>query len=58
MKKLIAGAIAIVVAYFAVKIAWWMFTHIWTLAFGIMTIAAVVVVAVPLYIIISRRLLR
>jgi Zn-dependent protease with chaperone function len=58
MKKLLAGIIAIVVGYYAVKLFWWLFTSIWAIAFSIMSILAVMVVAVPLYLYLSRKLLR
>lgn len=58
MKKLLAGLIAVVVGYFAVKLFWWLLTSIWAIAFSIMTVLAVLVVAVPLYLYLSRKLLR
>lgn len=58
MKKLLAGLVAIVVAYYAVKIFWWLFTSIWAIAFSIMSILAVMVIAVPIYLYVSRKLLR
>lgn len=58
MKKILAGLIAIVVGYYAVKIFWWLFTSLWAIAFSVMSILAVLVVAVPLYFYLSRKLLR
>lgn len=57
MKKILAAVIAIVIAYFAISAFWWMFTHVFTLMWSLAKFAIVVIIALPLYIIVRRKLL-
>lgn len=58
MKKIIAGIIAIVAAYFVFKLLFWLFWLAFSFAITLMQIVFILLLAVPLYVIISRKLLR
>lgn len=57
IKNILSIIVALVIAWFAVKVLWWVFTGVLTMAFLILQIAFVVAVAIPIYIIVRRKLL-
>lgn len=58
MKKLLAGLAAIAAAYIIFKLLYWVFWLSISFAITLMQIFFVLILAVPLYIIISKRILR
>ncbi|MDZ4745823.1 MAG: hypothetical protein SGJ05_07450 [bacterium] len=58
MKKIIAIVIAIVVAFFLIKIAWWVLKGVFFLTLNLVGIILVLAVAVPVYFLIRKALTR
>jgi len=57
IKNILSIIVALVIAWFAVKVLWWVFTGVLTMAFFILQIAFVVAIAIPIYIVVRRKLL-
>lgn len=57
IKNILSIVVSLVIAWFAVKVLWWVFTGVLSMAFLILQIAFVVAVAIPIYIIVRRKLL-
>ncbi len=58
MKKLISLLLAVVCAYVIIKVTWWIFRLAFSIAIDIVQILLLVVVALPLYVLFSRRVFR
>lgn len=58
IKKIIAIILALVGGWILLKVLWWVLGMAFTIAFTIIQIVVVLAIAVPLYLIISRKLLR
>jgi hypothetical protein len=58
MKGLIAAVIAIVIAYVAISALLWILWNLWWLTFSIAKLIAIGIVALPIYVIVRKRLLR
>lgn len=56
MKRIVAIVVALVAAWFIMKVLWWLFTAAFTIAMNLFMIVLMVAIAAPLYLIISRRL--
>ncbi len=58
IKKILAIALALVGGYILLKVLWWILGMAFTIAFTLIQIVVVLAIAVPLYLIISRKLLK
>jgi hypothetical protein len=58
IKKILAIALALVGGWILLKVLWWILGMAFTIAFTIIQIVVVLALAVPLYLIISRKLLK
>ncbi|MCS7000309.1 MAG: hypothetical protein RML15_05010 [Bacteroidota bacterium] len=58
MKNLIAIVAAVVLAYMIVSIMWWVLWNIWWLTISLAKLILIALVALPLYVILRKRLLR
>jgi|GEM_PF-1065650 hypothetical protein len=58
MKGLIAAVIAIVIAYVAISALLWILWNFWWLTFSIAKLIATGIVALPIYVIVRKKLLR
>ncbi len=58
MKKILAAILALIAAFFILKAAMWLFRLAFTLAIDVVQVLLVLIIALPVYVIISRRLLR
>lgn len=58
IKKIIAIILALVGGWILLKVLWWVLGMAFTIAFTIIQIVVVLAIAVPLYLIISRKWLR
>lgn len=57
MKKILAVVLSLGVAYLLIKVVWWVIRHAFSLAFDIVGLILLVVIAAPIYLIIRRKLL-
>jgi hypothetical protein len=61
MKKILAVILSLGAAYIVLNVTWWILVKLFSLAFTVITIMAVgiltAVIAVPIYLIIRRKLL-
>lgn len=57
MKNILAAIIAIVLAYFAISAFWWLLSFGFTLMWSLAKVIVVLIIALPLYIIVRRKLL-
>lgn len=57
MKKILAVILSLGVAYVVIKVAWWIVRHAFSLAFDLVGIILLLVIAAPVYLIIRRKLL-
>jgi len=57
MKKAISIILALVAAFFILKIAWWLLGIAFSIAMLVVQIVVIAAIAVPLYMIIQRKLL-
>lgn len=58
IKKIIAIILALVGGWILLKVLWWILGMAFTIAFTIIQIVVVLAIAVPLYLVISRKWLR
>ncbi len=58
MKGLVAAVIAIVIAYGVVSALLWILWNFWWLTFSIAKFIVIGIVALPIYVIVRKRLLR
>ncbi len=56
MKKFLAIGLALVIAYFAVSVFWWVIRNIFSLVFDLASIILVAIIALPLYFILRKKL--
>lgn len=56
MKKFLAIGLALVIAYFAVNVFWWVIRNIFSLVFDLASIILVAIIALPLYFILRKKL--
>jgi len=56
MKKFLAIILALVIAYFAVNVFWWVISNVFSLMFNIATLLLMAVVAIPFYFILRKKL--
>lgn len=57
MKKILAVILSLVAAWLLIKVAWWIVRHAFSLAFDLVGIILMIVIAAPIYLIIRRKLL-
>lgn len=57
MKKFLAVILSIGVAYIVMKVAWWIVRNAFSLAFDLVGLMLIVVIATPIYFLIRRKLL-
>lgn len=58
IKKILAVALALVGGYFLLKALWWLLGMVFSVVFVLFQIILVAVIAVPLYLLIRRKLLK
>lgn len=58
IKRILSAAISIVAAYFVLKILWWVIRNSFLIALSVFELVVLIVIAVPIYIIVSRKLFR
>lgn len=56
-KNVLAVVLSIVVGYFLIKVLWWMLFVAFSIAITVVQIVFILLLAVPLYIIIRRKIL-
>jgi hypothetical protein len=56
MKRIISIALALLAAWIVMKILWWVFTAAFTIAMNLFMLVVMAVIALPIYVMISRRL--
>ncbi len=57
MKKILAVILSLVAAWLLIEITWWIVRHAFSLAFDLVGIILMIVIAAPIYLIIRRKLL-
>lgn len=58
IKKIIAVVLALVGGYFLLKFLWWLLGLVFSVVFVLLQIVLVAAIAVPIYLLIRRKLLR
>ena len=57
-KKILAIILALVVGYVIFKVLWWILRHAFALAFDLVGLALIAMIAVPIYFVIRAKLLK
>jgi hypothetical protein len=57
-KKILAIILALAAGYILFKVFWWIIRHAFSLAFDLMGLVLIAMIAVPIYFIIRAKLLR
>jgi hypothetical protein len=58
IKKIAVFGVAMVLGYFALKIAFWIIGKVFALTFALIALLPLVIVAIPIYLYLNRRMLR
>ncbi|GIV53677.1 MAG: hypothetical protein KatS3mg039_0195 [Candidatus Kapaibacterium sp.] len=58
MRNIVALVLAIILAYAIVSFFGWLIWNLWWLALSLAKLVVIVIVALPLYVIVRKRLLR
>jgi hypothetical protein len=58
MKNILSAILALVIAYFLMKVAFWMLHIAIDIAFSLISIVIMLLIALPVYIVLSRRVFR
>jgi len=58
MKKVLIGIVSLLVAYIAIKLLWWIFLFTISLIIGLVQFVIVGLLAVAIYLYLSRRVFR
>ncbi|MBE2265686.1 MAG: hypothetical protein IAE64_05500 [Flavobacteriales bacterium] len=58
MKKVLIGVVSLLVAYIAIKLLWWIFSFTISLIIGLVQFVIVGLLAVAIYLYLSRRVFR
>ncbi|RPI67778.1 MAG: hypothetical protein EHM43_06635 [Ignavibacteriae bacterium] len=58
IKKILAVALALVGGYFLLKALWWLLGLVFSVVFVLLQVVLVAVIAVPIYLLIRRKLLK
>lgn len=58
MKKVLIGIVSLLVAYIAIKLLWWLFSFTISLIIGLVQFVIVGLLAVAIYLYLSRRVFR
>ncbi|GMV53068.1 MAG: hypothetical protein QY319_07985 [Candidatus Kapaibacterium sp.] len=58
MKKVLIGIVSLLVAYIAIKLLWWIFSFTISLIIGLVQFVIVGLLAVAIYLYLSRRVFR
>lgn len=56
MKKFLAIVLSLVAAWIAMEVFWWIISNAFSLMFSLAKVAVLALIAIPIYILISRRL--
>jgi hypothetical protein len=58
IKRILSAALALIAAFIILKVIWWVIRSSFFIAISVFEIIILVIVALPIYVIISRRLFR
>lgn len=58
IKRILSAALALIAAFIILKVLWWIIRSSFFIAISIFEIIILVIIALPIYVIISRKLFR